>query len=97
LAPFLGILAGWFRNSGPIVDRIYSFFMGAMRAAIIAAPGFDTVADNFASTVLALRSKRMNSAFETIEITRDSVDHDLEGLVVFVAANFTNVHTSSCL
>jgi hypothetical protein len=46
----------------------YSFLVSAMRTAKIIATGFDTMADDFAATMVALRRHRMNRAFKAVEI-----------------------------
>ena len=61
-----------------------------MRAAEEGASGFDAVADDSAAAVTALRRKRVNGAFEAIEIARNAVDENLDRLVVFVAATFAS-------
>src|SRR5688572_10990910 len=57
-----------------------------MGAAIHLAAGFMAVTDNSAAAVNAFRRHHMNGALEAIEIMRDAVLHDLDRLVVFVAA-----------
>lgn len=76
----------------PVMHRCDAFFVCAMGAAIIIAAGFNSVPDNLASAMLALRSKGVNGAFETVEITRDAVDDDFQWFVVFVSADFADVH-----
>jgi len=46
----------WF-TSNPIVNRRYAFFVGAMGAAVKAAARLDSVADNPAPAMIALRSQ----------------------------------------
>jgi hypothetical protein len=46
------------------------------------------MADYFAAAMLAFRRERVNSAFKTIEVVRNAIHHDLDSLVIFVAATF---------
>src|SRR5262249_5435421 len=66
--------------------------MSAMATTIIAAAGFDAVADNFAAAMLAFRSQGVNGAFEAIEIVRNTCDDNLDRFVIFISANFTWAH-----
>jgi hypothetical protein len=69
-----------------------SFLMGAMGAAIKVTACLHAVPDDFAAAVLALRGQCMNGTFKTIEIVRDAVHHNLQGLVVFISANLATIH-----
>lgn len=84
-----GHLAGGGSLIGAIMHGGHAFVVGAIRAAKKVAPGFHTVADDSAAAVLAFWRERVNGTFETIEVMRDPVHQDLDGLVVIVAANFT--------
>jgi hypothetical protein len=67
-----------------------ALLLGAMRAAEKRPARFHAVADNSAAAMRAFWSQGVNRAFETIEIMRDAVVHDFNGLVVLVPANFTS-------
>ena len=74
------------------MDRSNAFFVGAMSAAIEAAPCFDAVPNDFASAMFALGRQCVYGAFEAVEVMRDPVYQDFNRLVVFIAATFTTVH-----
>jgi len=67
-------------------------FACAGRAAVEMAVDFYAVSDDFASTVLADWSHSVDGAFEAVEYVVHLCRDDLEGLVVFVAADFTPGH-----
>jgi hypothetical protein len=68
--------------------------MRAMRATEESSTRFDTVPDNLAPAMIALRREGMDSAFETIEIPRNTVHQNLNRLIVLIPTNFT-LHTAS--
>jgi hypothetical protein len=55
-----------------------------------------TMADNPAVAVGAAWSQGMDSAFEAVKSVLLSVHHDLERLVIFIAADFALGHEVSC-
>src|SRR5437588_324887 len=69
-----------------------TFFVSAVGAAIKTAARLDTVADDFAAAMFAFRRQCVNSAFETIEIARDTGHHHFDWFVILVAANFASIH-----
>ena len=77
------------------MNRGYAFFVGAMGAAIIAPAAFHAVADDFAPAMFTFRGQRMDRAFKAIKVPGDAIDEHLDGLIVFVPADFTFVHTAS--
>src|SRR5690349_948671 len=42
--------------------------------------------------MIAFRRQGMNGAFETIEIVRNTIDHNFESFIVFVSADFAFIH-----
>jgi hypothetical protein len=74
---------------GAINHLADSLFLGAMGAAEKRTTRFVTVAENAAAAMRAFRRQHMDRAFEAIEIVRDAILHDLQRLIVFVAATFT--------
>jgi hypothetical protein len=77
------------------VERFHPFFMRAMSATEESSARFDPVSDDLATAMLALGRKRMDSAFKTIEISRDAIYQNLNRLVVLIPANFTALHTTT--
>jgi hypothetical protein len=65
---------------------------GAVGATVDCAVGFYAVADHAAIAVLAARCEGVDSALETVECVMIAVENDLEGLFVFVSANFAACH-----
>ncbi len=63
-------------------------FVGTMSATKEGILGFDTVSDDFAPTMLAIRRERMDSTFETIKKTGLVADKNFERFIVIVSANF---------
>src|SRR5437867_10694568 len=63
-----------------------------MGAAVKAAAGLDTVADDFAAAMFAFRGQRVNGAFEAIEIVGDARDDHFDWFIVFISTDFTAVH-----
>jgi hypothetical protein len=74
------------------MDSGDSFLVGAMGATIKVATRFNAMPNYFATAMIAFRGKGMNGAFETVEVMRNSIGDDFEGLIVIVAANFAKVH-----
>jgi hypothetical protein len=70
------------------VNRRYTFVMRAMSATEKVALGLNAMTDDFAPAMFACRRKRMNSALERIEISRNSIHHNLQCFVILVVANF---------
>jgi len=68
-----------------------------MGAAVHRATGFDTVADNPAMAVRAYRSELVNGALKAVESMVFAGEHDLERLVVVIAAGLTLGHVISFL
>jgi hypothetical protein len=60
----------------------------AIGAAEKIAAGFDAVADDLASAMVALGGKGVNGAFETIEEMRLAVLDDFQRLVIVVSTHF---------
>lgn len=69
-----------------------AFLVGAMGATVHISTSFDTVPDDFAATMLAFGSHRVNRALETIEVMRYPVNHNFQRLVISIAANLAGVH-----
>src|SRR5215472_17104353 len=65
-----------------------------MSTAVITAARFNSMAEYLAPAMLAFGSKSVNGAFETVEITGDVIHDDFQWFVVFVSADFTNVHNA---
>src|SRR4051812_46303099 len=63
-----------------------------MGAAIHLAGLLQTVTGDLHAARCAFGRKRVNGAFETVEGMRRAVHHDLEGLVVVVAAGLASGH-----
>jgi hypothetical protein len=66
--------------------------LGAMRTAINFAVHLDTVSDDVAIAMGALRRQCVYSAFKAVECVALAVGDDFKRFVVVVAANFTNGH-----
>ena len=79
-------------RSSAIVQRRYAFLVSTMCAAIIAATRLDSMSNDLATAVLALRRQRVNRTFERVKIVRNASHYDLKRFVVFVTANFTPIH-----
>jgi hypothetical protein len=79
----------------PVVHSTHSGFAGAVRTAIKGTLGLNTVADDPAIAMVAAWGKRVNRAFETVEIMRFTMDGDFHRLIVIVSANFTFLHINS--
>ena len=62
-----------------------------MCAAENRAPSFDSVPDNAALTVAALRRESVNGAFEGIEVVGDAVGDNFQWFIVFVAAHLAGL------
>src|ERR1043166_6976871 len=75
-----------------VLQRRYSLFVRAVRAAKHRARSFHTVPNYLAAAMLTLRRQRVNGAFEAIEIMRHAIDDNLKRLVVFIFADFTFSH-----
>ena len=76
---------------GAVFEAGDAFVLGAVGATIHFAAGFVAVADDAAAAMRALGREHMDGAFEAIEVMRNAVAHDLDRLVVLVAATFTSV------
>src|SRR5438552_5995027 len=63
-----------------------------MGAAVKAAAGLNTVADDFAAAMFAFWGQRVNGAFETVKVVRDACDDHFDWFIVFISTNFTAVH-----
>jgi hypothetical protein len=62
-----------------------------LRAACAAekfTTGFNAMTDDFATAMFALWRQRVNGAFKAVEIMRNTVGHNFQGLVVIVPADF---------
>jgi len=57
--------------------------------------GFNTVADDLATTMLASGGERMNGTLETVKKMNLVAHYDLQRFIVIVSANFALIHTSS--
>jgi hypothetical protein len=74
------------------MDGLDAFLMRTVGAAVAAPASFHAVADYFTATVLAFRCQGMNGALKAVEVVRDSIDEDFDGLVVLVSTDFTVFH-----
>jgi hypothetical protein len=79
-------------RSDPIAEALDPFGLGAMFAAIELIMIFQTVAYNARATVFARRRQLPDRAFEAVKGMCFAIHHDLKGLVVIVAASFTDRH-----
>jgi hypothetical protein len=77
------------------VNRFHSFLVRAMSATEESSTRFDSVPDDFAPAMIALRRQGVDSAFKTIEIPRDAVHQNFNRLIVLIPTNFTLMHTTS--
>jgi hypothetical protein len=75
----------------------FAAVLGAVGAAVDCAVGLDAMADHAAIAVLAARREGVDRALETVERVVVTVENDLEGLFVFVSANFAACHDFSPL
>jgi len=76
----------------PVMDGRYAFFVGTMSTAIKISTRFNSMADDLAATVLALRRQHLDGAFKAIEVMRNAIYDYFQRLIIFVAANFTSAH-----
>ena len=82
-------------RSAPIPEFIFAAFASTISAAENSATAcLDTVSNNLAPAVFALRSHYLNGAFETVENVGFAARSDLERLIVIVTAQLTPSHTS---
>ena len=70
----------------------YAFFMRAMGTTEKISAGLDTMANNLAVAMIALRRQRVNRAFKAIKIVGDARYYDFQRFVVVITANFTACH-----
>jgi hypothetical protein len=79
---------------GSILDFGARFLMGAMRATIHGSLHFNAMANNFTMAMCAARGKGMNGALETIIKVAFPCHRYLEGLVIFIHADFATSHVN---
>ncbi len=82
-------------TSSAIANACRAVLFRAIGAAINPATFLDAVTDDSALTMSAGRRHRVDRAFETVEGVGPPLVHDLESLVVFVAAYLTLRHSCS--
>jgi hypothetical protein len=68
-----------------------------MRATIEIFAGFDSMADNLATTMFTFWGEAMDGAFKAVEEVRSAVAHYFQRFFVFVSADFTWIHKSENL
>src|SRR5262249_57083743 len=78
------------RLSGGVPEVIDPGERGAAGAAVHLALLLQTMADDPAAAVAALRRQRVNRAFEAVEDVRDAVGQHLECLVVLVSTDLAD-------
>jgi hypothetical protein len=79
-------------NLDAVIQFGYTSLARAMSTAEERTIGFYTMADNLAAAVLALRSQRVNRAFERIEHVRFPPHNYFKTLVIIIPANLTLCH-----
>src|SRR3954471_24116369 len=77
-----------------VVRAFCARHFSAVMATVYFTIGFDAVSDHMAIAMMAFRRQRVDSALETIKCVVFAVDDDLEGLFVFVPADFAACHGS---
>src|SRR5258706_13740441 len=83
------------RDSDAVVEAADTGPPGAIRTAEHPPLRLDSVADDLAPAVRALRRQRMNRALETVERMCRTSHRHVKGLVVVVAANTAGCHVAS--
>jgi hypothetical protein len=76
------------------MNRAHAFFVRAMGAAVENTVRLDTVANNLAIAMTALRCERMNGALKAVKEMRFTLHYHLDDFVVIVPAHFTFHHNS---
>lgn len=84
-------LISW-SGRGAVLDFLSAGAVGAVRAAEDRVVLFDPMPDDRAATMRAAGRQRLNGAFKRIKDVRLPVHHDLEGLIVGIAACLTFAH-----
>ena len=64
-------------------------------AAIKAATRLDSVAEDFATAMVAFRGQRVNGAFKRVEVMGNAVGDNFDRLIVFVSTDLALVHEFS--
>jgi hypothetical protein len=76
---------------------VFDFRAGGQSGAICAteepAVDLDSMPDDLAIAVFAYRGHCLNGTFKAVERMAGSGRHDLEALVIIIAAHFTPSHT----
>ena len=65
-----------------------ALFFSAVGAAENRAAGLDAVANDFTAAMTAFGREHMNGALEAVEIMRNSVHQNFQGLVILIATTF---------
>jgi len=77
------------------MDRLDPLLVRAIRTAEKRATRLDSVSDDFAPAMRTFRSQSMDGAFKAVEIMGNTIDNNLQVLVVIISTDLTAVHDSS--
>lgn len=74
---------------GSVLELRFARMLGAMSATVNGSIRFQTMADNAATAVAALRGQAVDGAFEAVESVALASNDDFEGFVINISASFT--------